>query len=150
MRHYQKIILFFISALLGSCFKQGQSSTSKTSSSSTSIKSLDYGDFKDCFLFYSNIFSVDKEKYYVYFFSKTCGHCNNLKSFVLSKVIDKDIYLVESSEEVIFKEDVSSTIGLTSIEGFGILGYPSLIEIKEKIITKNIGGISLIRSELTN
>ena len=149
MRYFQKTILLFITIVLGGCFMQENTSSSKTRTS-TSIEVLEYEDFKDRFLLFSNIFSIDKENYYVYFFSRTCGHCNNLKPFILKKAKEEDIYFVESCEEIVFSEDVSSTIGLTSIDGFAILGYPTLIKIEEKTITKNLGGIPLIRSELTN
>ena len=149
MRYFQKTILLFITIVLGGCFKQETTSSSKTRTS-TSIEVLEYEDFKDRFLLYSNIFFIDKENYYVYFFSRTCGHCNNLKPFILKKAKEEDIYFVESCEEIVFSEDVSSTIGLTSIDGFAILGYPTLIKIEEKTITKNLGGIPLIRSELTD
>lgn len=149
MRQHLKIILLLITIVQGGCFKQTSSSSSKTRTSTT-IEVLDYADFKDRFLLYANIFSINKENYYVYFFSKTCSHCNSLKSFILSKAKEEDIYFVESCEEIVFSEDVSSTIGLTSIDGFSILGYPTLIEIVGKTITKNLGGIPLIRSELTN
>lgn len=49
-----------------------------------------------------------------------------------------------------FLKSIEETIGLTSIEGFGILGYPSLIKIEEHIVKKNLAGILPIRSELIN
>ena len=105
----------------------------------------------DKMLFWPNIFSINKEDYHVYFFSKTCSHCESLKSFIIEYALNNEnIYFVESSDATIFIEDVSETIGLSSIEGFGILGYPSLVRIIDKQISLNIAGVIEIKSELLN
>ena len=73
-----------------------------------------------------------------------------MKPFILEKAVKRDdIYFVEANEEIVFVKDVSATIGLTSIEGLGIIGYPTLLKIESKVLTKNLAGESLIRSELS-
>ena len=152
MERIVKKTYLLLAVALSSCFSNAQpyKTSSKPSSSSNTLIELSYDDVKGKTIFWSNIFSIDSDDYYVYFFSKTCSHCQNLKQFIIEKALARgDIYFVESSDEDVFVKDVSITIGLTSIEGFGILGYPSLVEIVEKTITKNIAGIPLIRSELS-
>lgn len=152
MKHLSKSLLILISILMGGCNNSKHSSSSSPSRSTTSevVARLDYSDVKDKFIFWSNIFGIDKNSYYVYFFSRTCSHCSSLKQFILEKAIElNDIYFVENCEEIVFISDIGSTIGLTSIENFGIYGFPSIIKIEDKAITKNIAGSSLIRSELS-
>lgn len=152
MKHlFRKSLILFVILLTG-CFSN-ESTTSKSSTRpipTILTSEYDYDDVKDKTIYWSNIFSITNDDYYVYFFSKTCSHCQSLKDFVVKKAIERgDIYFVESSDQDIFLKDVSSTIGLTSVEGFGILGHPSLIEITNKTIIKNIAGIQPIRSELS-
>ena len=148
---FRKSYLLVVLVVTGCFSKEPTSikSSSKTSSTiSTSVVS--YDDVKDKMIYWSNIFAIDDDDYYVYFFSKTCTHCQNLKSFIVEQAMSRgDIYFVEASDQDIFLKDVSTTIGLTSIEGFGILGYPSLVKIVEKTIKKNMAGIPSIRSELS-
>lgn len=151
MKHLLKTCLL-IATTLTSCFS-GEPTSTKSSGSSfltTSSDLLTYDDVKDKMIFWSNVFAIDNDAYYVYFFSKTCTHCQNLKPFILEQAVKRDdIYFVEESKEVVFVKDTSITIGLSSIDGLGILGYPSLIKIEEKRLTKNLAGIPSIRSELS-
>lgn len=152
MEHLFKKAYLLFAVMLTSCFSNGPTST-KTSSKSiptSSVAEASYDDVKDKTIYWSNIFSINEDDYYVYFFSKTCSHCQSLKDFVIKKALEKgNIYFVESSDQDVFLKDVSSTIGLTNIEGFGILGHPSLVEIIDKTIVKNIAGTQSIRSELS-
>ena len=136
--------------MLGSCNKE-EEKTNPNYPSYTSVDTYSYSDVKDKEILYSNIFGMEQSNYYVYFYSRTCSHCNDLKPFIIPKIIERnDIYLVEASEQVVILEDISVTIGVSSIENFGILGYPSLVKIEEKVVTKNIAGINPIKNELTN
>jgi len=110
-----------------------------------------YSQVKDKTIFYSNIFGIDEENYYVYFFSKTCSHCNELKDFIIPLALERDnLYFVEACDQIVIIKDASTTIGLSEIDNFGILGYPSLVKIEEKIVSKNLAGINPIKNELTN
>ena len=151
MKHLLKTCLL-IAATLSSCFSSEEKSSKPSVSTypTSTNEELTYDDVKDKMIYWSNIFAIDSNAYYVYFFSKTCTHCQNLKPLILKEAIKRDdIYFVEESKEVVFVKNTSSTIGLTSIEGFGIIGYPSLVKIEEKTLTKNLAGIPSIRSELS-
>lgn len=151
MKTLLKITFLIAPLLIGGCNSSSTSSKRRTEPNFSSSQNYDYEMVKDRIIFWSNIFSINKENYYVYFFSKTCSHCASLKSFIIEYALNhENIYFVEASEQTIFLEDVSATIGLSSIEGFGILGYPSLIKISDKIITLNIAGVFEIKNELLN
>ena len=150
MRYFRKLLFLLPLLMLGSCNKEDEK-TKPNYPSYTNVDIYSYSDVKDKEILYSNIFGIEQSSYYVYFYSRTCSHCNDLKPFIIPMIVDRnDIYLVEASEQVVILEDVSITIGVSSIENFGILGYPSLVKIEEKVVTKNIAGINPIKNELTN
>ena len=117
----------------------------------TSNGTYAYSQVMDKTILYSNIFGIDREDYYVYFFSKTCSHCNDLKEFIIPLALERgNLYFVEANDQITIIKDASITIGISGIENFGILGYPSLVKIEEKVVIKNIAGINPIKNELTN
>lgn len=150
MRYFRNLLFLLPLLMLGSCNKE-EEKTNPNYPSYTSVDIYSYSDVKDREILYSNIFGMEQSNYYVYFYSRTCSHCNDLKPFIIPKIIERnDIYLVEASEQDVILEDISVTIGVSSIENFGILGYPSLVKIEEKVVAKNIAGINPIKNELTN
>jgi len=151
MRCRIKLLLSALAIVLTSCVDSKTESSGRVITYTSSYKEHSYDEIKDKHVFYSDIFSIESDIYYVYFYSTTCSHCNNLKEFIIPLALQRgDIYFVEASQEIVFLKSVEETIGLTSIEGFGILGYPSLIKIEEHIVKKNLAGILPIRSELLN
>lgn len=151
MRCRIKLLLSALAIVLTSCVDSKTESSGKVITYTSSYIEHSYDEVKDKHVFYSDIFSIESDIYYVYFYSTTCSHCNNLKEFIIPLALQRgDIYFVEASQEIVFLKSVEETIGLTSIEGFGILGYPSLIKIEEHIVKKNLAGILPIRSELLN
>ena len=151
MRYIAKTLIIGATLLLTSCVDPKNDSTERVVTYTSDFVSHSYDEIKDKEILYSNIFGVDSNSYYVYFYSSTCSHCANLKEFIISTALDRgDVYFVKASEEIVFLKSVEETIGLTSIEEFGILGYPSLVKIEDHIITKNIAGVLPIRSEFIN
>lgn len=151
MRCRIKLLLSALAIVLTSCVDLKSEPSGKVITYTSSYIEHSYDEVKDKHVFYSDIFSIESDIYYVYFYSTTCSHCNNLKEFIIPLALQRDdIYFVEASQEIVFLKSIEETIGLTSIEGFGILGYPSLIKIEEHIVKKNLAGILPIRSELLN
>lgn len=151
MRCRIKLLLSALAIVLTSCVDLKSEPSGKVITYTSSYIEHSYDEVKDKHVFYSDIFSIESDIYYVYFYSTTCSHCNNLKEFIIPLALQRDdIYFVEASREIVFLKSIEETIGLTSIEGFGILGYPSLIKIEEHIVKKNLAGILPIRSELLN
>ena len=109
----------------------------------------DYSDVSDYDLTWETIFDVDVEKYYVYFYSLTCSHCLQLKNFIIKSALErKDIYFVKSSNKDHLTNDSKKLIGAENPENFYILGYPTLVQIKDLKCIKNLAGISQIKEEL--
>lgn len=98
---------------------------------------------------WQRIFDVPKETYYVYCYQLTCSHCEELKDYIIVKALElKNIYFVRSSAAVILSSDISGTIGAQNVSQLSILGYPSLLEISNKRVTKNLAGKSPIKALL--
>jgi len=109
----------------------------------------EYSEISDYSISRDMMFDIDHEQYYVYFYSLTCTHCNNIKDFMIERAIDrKDIFFVKSSSGDKLTNDEKLLIGAEIPEDFYILGYPSLVLIKNKKCIKNIAGISTIKDEL--
>lgn len=151
MKPLFKLSFFLTTLSITSCYSKAASSTlPRTSNISTSTE-ITYDAVLDKTIYWDDIFSINRDEYYVYFYSQTCSHCAELKEFIISIALErKDIYFVEASFDVVYLEEIESTIGLKSIENFGIKGYPTLIRIEKGILTKNLAGIPLIKNELTD
>ena len=113
--------------------------------------SYDYSDFEDKSIVWNDLFTVEGELYYVYIYSPTCGHCNDIKEDVLCKVsISSSIFLLEYKKDIPIITDRNSVIGKTDIEDLGILGTPSMFKIEDHIITDYLVGTGQIIETLTN
>lgn len=103
---------------------------------------LDYSDFKDIELEWKNAFLPAKSQYFIYIYSFSCSHCNNIKNDVL-KTIDEHremFYLTSYTSDIKTKNNVSETIGKERVEDVYILGTPTLLEISNHYVALNIAG----------
>lgn len=113
--------------------------------------SYDYDDVLDKHIYWNDIFDQENNNYFVYFYSTNCNHCQTIKDQMISLCLSRnDLYFVKSSNQVVLKNDVFYTIGAGNIGDFAILGYPSLVQIQNKICVKNIAGKSQILNSLSN
>ena len=147
----KKTIYLILPAILAltSCENSPSIFTSKTSESTPEIVEHDYREIASKKIDWNDMFLIDKNEYQIYFYSLTCAHCKNLKNFVIEyALINDDLFFIEANEKVVIKNDVSDTIGATSISQMGILGYPSLVKIEQKVCVFNVAGESEIVSKL--
>lgn len=147
----KKFLLIISILFLTSCVEQN-STISFSSISSIAISNEiehEYSEISYYRLNWNEIFNVEKDDYYVYLFSTTCSHCSSIKNKIIEFALNnRNVYFIEDSAEIIFKNDVNYTIGLTSFENLAILGFPSLLKITNKILNKNIAGTEKIINEL--
>ena len=109
-------------------------------------KPLDYDFFSDRMISYQDLFNQTQEDYCVYIFSYSCGHCEDFKEEILPIIFNnRNIYLLEYSNEIKVSSNVDETIGASSIEDVYILGTPTLLEIKDGILVVNVAGKTEIR-----
>ena len=108
-----------------------------------------YSEVSDYELSWDSTFDVDESKYYVYFYSSTCSHCGELKNYIIEKALkNRDIYFVKGSSKDQLTNDTKKLIGAEKPEDIWILGYPSLLKIYNRKVTKNLAGTAQIKDEL--
>lgn len=112
------------------------------SSTSITIKNHDYSGVENLFIEWTEMLNQNKNNYYVYIFSRTCGHCREIKNDVIEYALldEGSLFFIEyqdSIPKVSFKEEV---IGVSNIDKMGIVGVPSLFEIHDqKIVNYYLG-----------
>lgn len=108
-----------------------------------------YNDVQKYILILDAIFDVDSDSYYVYFYSLTCSHCQELKDFIIEKGLERqDIYFIQSSANDQFTTDPNLVINAENPGDIYILGYPTMLKIENKKVTKNLVGNDEIIQEL--
>ena len=103
-----------------------------------------YNEIEHLKIEWKEVFFQAETHYFVYFYSPNCGHCEAIKNKVIDFALNSEekMYFIQFNDEIKILTDVKETIGVTSIENFGILGTPSLVELEDKKITSNIAGAS--------
>ncbi len=84
-----------------------------------------------------------KENHYIIFvYSETCGYCHDMMGeiidFAKSEILPTYFINTQNYEVPIFKEIKEN---IASIDELGILGTPSILEIENKVVIRNIAGI---------
>jgi len=146
----RKFLLFLFSITLTGCVNSAKTITfSSLGTTSSSEMSHDYSEISNMRIDWDEIFDQKDDSYYVYIYSRTCSHCVSIKNKMIKYALTNNgIYFVEDSEKIVIKNDINYTIGLSSAEKLAILGFPSLLKITKKILTKNIAGTEKIINEL--
>ena len=141
-------ILFLSFAVLAGCSLQEKQSETPVDEVVIPI-SHEYSEVSDYELTWQTMFDVDEEHYYVYIYSTTCTHCEELKNYIIEKALNRgDIYFVKGSSKDQVTTDSKKLIGAENPGDIYILGYPSLLLISNHKCTKNLAGSSQIKSEL--
>lgn len=145
----KNILLLSIAFLLSSC----SIFTSSLSESSFSEKEEEinhsYNEIKTKKLTWNDLFFDSKEAYSIYCYSLSCSHCNSIKNKVIEYALkDDNFYFYEDSSSTIFNDDIKSTIGISSSLNLAIKGFPTLLKINQKTLSKNIYGEASILNEL--
>ena len=108
-----------------------------------------YSEIQDYELFWETIFDVDLESYYVYFYSLTCSHCNEIKNYIIKKALDqRNIYFVKASSKDQITSDPKMQKYAENPGDIWILGHPTLIKILNKKCVKYFTGTTQIKYEL--
>ena len=109
----------------------------------------DYSEVKDYELFWEAIFDVELRNYYVYFYSPTCSHCNEIKNYMIEKALERsDIYFVKASSKDQITNDSKMQKYAENPGDIWILGHPTMIKIVSKKCNKYFTGTAQIRAEL--
>ena len=141
-------LLFLLSNIVLTSCQQVEEETPEQEDTIT----LDYEDFLDIHLEWKNLFSPAKSQYFVYIYSISCGHCNQIKKEVLEFVNDhkEAFYLIEFNSDIPTKTNVAESIGKEKIEEVSILGTPTLIGVTNWAISLDIAGEKEITDYLSS
>ena len=100
---------------------------------------------------YETIFSQPEEQYRVYFYSKTCGHCEILKKDILSYALSniEIVYFIDFTDLHYYgnKKDLT---GICSIDDFYIFGTPFFVGINNGAIKDYYYGVNQIREYIAS
>ena len=111
--------------------------------------SHDYSEVQEYELMWETMFDVDSQQYYVYFYSTSCNHCEELKNYIIEKAISNgNIYFIKGSNKDQIGNDPNMSKYAENPGDIWILGYPSLLQISNKKCTKNLAGTVQIKGEL--
>ena len=108
-----------------------------------------YDEVQDYELTWETMFDVDSTLYYVYFYSQSCNHCEELKNYIIEKALTtNNIYFIKGTNKDQIGNDPKKSKYTENPGDIWILGYPSLLQIVNHKCVKNLAGISQIKGEL--
>jgi hypothetical protein len=112
----------------------------------------DYSDVSNLTICWNDILSLSKDDYYVYIYSSTCSHCNEIKQEVISFALRNygDLYFVSFNKDIPIINDRNEPLEKDSVGDLGIVGTPSMFRIIEHVVKENYVGKKEIVETLTN
>ena len=117
----------------------------KTASEPSSNVLLDYDSITDKLISWNELLIQEKEKYRVYVYSVTCGHCNDIKQQILSYSLDKDdLYFIEYNQSIPICNSDVTLMETNNLDDVCIFGTPSLLTVEKGFLTENIAGSTRI------
>ena len=136
-------------APLFSLFGCSQQNETKVQETETQVVNHDYDEVGDYELMWDTMFDVETPQYYVYIYSTTCSHCEDLKNYIIEKALsNKNIYFVKGSSKDQIGNNANKPKYAENPGDIWILGYPSLLEFHDKKCIKSFAGNDKIYEEL--
>lgn len=112
---------------------------------------FEYEDVKNLTIEWKEMFLLEKDDYYAYIYSETCGHCREIKQDVISKALKtENIFFIPFTKEIPIISDPKVAIGKSDFESLGIIGTPTLFRIQNHMISEQYVGSHDILETLTN
>lgn len=135
-------LVCLLSITLVGCVKKSGTSALLTTSSKVDISieiSYEYDDLEEKIIYWDEIPLIDLNEFYVYFFSRTCIHCQNIKEQVIPMILKHTNYFAcEASNEFEFCA-IQPTGNLNEIN-FCIIGYPTAVYFKNGCVITYANG----------
>ena len=83
-----------------------------------------------------------ENNYIVFVYSETCGYCHDMMDeiidFAKSEILPTYFINAQKNEVPVFAEIKGN---IASIDELGILGTPTILEVENKVVIRNIAGI---------
>ena len=100
-----------------------------------------YDEIETKNILWDDLFDQTSDDYYVYVYSKTCSHCNNIKDTVIETALNyENFFFVNFNQDIPILESIDTTIGAKEVDDVGILGTPTLLEIYFQTLILNVAG----------
>ena len=152
MKIFKPFLILFTPILLSSCFSVVQIQDDSPKEDKTEqVINHSYDEVGEYRIFWNDIFKQPFDLYYVYLYSPTCAHCNSIKNEMIEYVLgdNQHLFFISSSAEHNISDNVNPNQHIDSLENLYIKGYPTLLKLTEKVVTKNIAGVKEIKQELS-
>ena len=142
----KKVVFLALSIIMIGC-----KSNNKSEKYSIKIE-YDYQDVENLHIKWKDCLSQIENNYYVYIYSETCGHCKEVKPYILKEAIEgmNRIYFISYTNEIPIITNEENLVGASDYTNLGIRGTPTLFEIEEGMLSSCYTGSSLIIETLTN
>ena len=116
--------------------------TSCVSIKVSELTKQDYKDIEQYKITWKDLFSQANSEYFVYIYSVSCSHCNDIKRDIINFVLNQTYptYVIEYNKEIPISSYVEDSIGSTRFEYVSIIGTPSLLQIVEGVLSLNVAG----------
>lgn len=131
-------ILLLALPLLFSCASSVSEETDPT------IKPHSYEEVSEKMINWTDTFSKE-DSYCVYFFSRTCRYCDEIKDEVIEIALTHQTLIYFCNDNAIITDkylDVKSTIGIGDINEFRIKGFPTIIRVENHLVKEHCPGKS--------
>ena len=147
MKHSKCLLFLPLIFSFSACSQQ--TNQSEPTSYEPTTSSHNYDEVREFELMWETMFDVDLDDYYIYFYSTTCNHCEDLKNYIIEKALtEENIYFIRGSSKDQIGKDPKMSKYAENPGDIWILGYPSLLQIVDHKCMKNLAGISQIKGEL--
>ena len=88
------------------------------------------------------VLNQEDNHYIIFVYSETCGYCHDMMDeiidFAKSEILTTYFINTQKNEVPIFAEIKDN---IASIDELGILGTPTILEVENKVVIRNIAGI---------
>ena len=109
-----------------------------------------YHETKSCLISWSDVFNQNEDDYLVYFYSESCGHCNEIKQDVISFYLEDiyPMYFVCTDIEVVLGPK-NNLVGIDNIDDFYIFGTPFLLNLVDHAVSSYYAGANEVKDYIS-
>lgn len=131
------VTLSFLLALLVSCNKKQT-----------------YEDFRDLHVKVNNSFNIQRDDYYLYFYTEQCKFCNDLKPLVFKQANKGEIPLYFVSQKELgaalnmTTDKNHSNTNVTKFKDLKLYGFPTMMLLRDGRVIQEFVGYTAINKEL--
>ena len=148
MKRFLSLLLVSVS-LLGGCKKEPEKKEEETHE----FVEPHYNEVEDLHIHWNALFDQPEEDYYVYVYFVMCTACSSIREQITSvaKSGEVKIYFVYPSDDVPFTDDLdvaNASLGQSNLENVNVYMTPTLIEVKNKVISTFTNDYSTIKNFL--